>query len=231
VQRLAGAPRFDAGDLARLDRFRPHLARAALLASRWRLQRLRAMTEALELIGLPAAVLNGSGQVLAANALIEEMSTHVVWLPGDRLGLVDPAAADLLRKTLSVARIGAELGSRSFPAYGGDGGAPVVAHIIPISGAARDLFGGGLSVFVLGPLRGAPAPIVRALYDLTAAETEVAILLAQGLAPAQIAERRTVSIETVRNQIKALLQKTGADRLGSLIALFSKQVSPPEGAA
>jgi hypothetical protein len=38
-----------------------------------------------------------------------------------------------------------------------------------------------------------------------------------------------VSIDTARNQIKALLQKTGADRLGSLIALLAKQLSSPVG--
>jgi DNA-binding CsgD family transcriptional regulator len=231
VQRRAGAPPFEGSALERLDAFRPHLARAALLASRWRLERLRAMTEALELIGLPAVVLDGSGRALAANALIQEMNTHVVWLTGDRLGLVDRWAGDLLRQALSVVRAGASLGGRSFPAYGADGGAPVVAHVIPTSGGSRDLFAGGLALVVLGSLRGVQAPIVRALYDLTPAETEVAILLAQGLAPAQIAEQRTVSIDTVRNQIKALLQKTGADRLGGLIALLARQLSSPVGPA
>ena len=231
VQRRVGAPRFDAGDLARLDGFRPHFARAALLASRWRLERLRAMTEALELIGLPAAVLDGSGRALAANSLIQEKNTHVTWLPVDRLGLVDRVAADLLRQALSVVRLGVTPGGRSFPAHGAKGGAPVVAHVIPIFGDARDLFAGGLALLVLGSLHGAQAPVIRALYDLTPAETEVAVLLAQGLAPAQIAARRAVSIDTVRNQIKALLQKTGAGRLGGLIALLAQQLSPPAGAA
>jgi DNA-binding CsgD family transcriptional regulator len=230
MHRRTGAPRFDAGDLAQLDRFRPHLARAALLASRWRLERLRAMTEALELIGLPAAVLDGSGRALAANALIQEMGSHVIWLPGDRLSLIDRVAADLLRQALVAVRIAAAPGGRSFPAYASDGGGPVVVHLIPISGESRDLFAGGLGLIVLGALRGVQAPIIGALYDFTPAETEVAILLAEGLAPAQIASQRGVSLDTVRNQIKALLQKTGADRLGSLIALLAKQLSPPAGA-
>jgi len=231
VQRRTGAPRFDAGDVARLDGFRPHLARAALLASRWRLERLHAMTEALELIGLPAAVLDGSGRALAANALIQAMTTHVVWSPGDRLGLVDPAAAGRLRQGLSHIRGGASLGGRSFPARDRGAGQPLGAHLIPTAGGARDLFAGGLGLLALGPIRAAQATIVRVLYDLTAAETEVALLLAEGLAPAQIAARRGVTLDTVRNQIKALLHKTGADRLGGLIALLARQLSPPDGKA
>ena len=224
VQRLKGRPKFEPEALAALDAFRPHIARAVMLAARWRLERLRAMTEALELIGLPAAVLDGLGRALAANTLIEAMTTHVAWLPGDRLGLVDPVAAGMLRQALSSVRVGASPGGRSFPAYGADRTAPVVAHVIPTSGASRELFSGGLGLIVLGSLRGVEAPIVRALYDLTPAETAVAMLLAQGLAPTEIGARRGVSLETVRNQIKALLQKTGANRLGGLIALLARTV-------
>ena len=65
---------------------------------------------------------------------------------------------------------------------------------------------------------------LAALYQLTPAESGVAALLAEGLSPAKIAERRTVSLDTVRNQIKALLQKTGATRLGGLIALLARTV-------
>jgi DNA-binding CsgD family transcriptional regulator len=63
-----------------------------------------------------------------------------------------------------------------------------------------------------------------ALYGLTPAEGEVAVLLAEGLSPADIADRRAVSLDTVRNQIKALLQKTGAPRLGGLIAVLARTV-------
>jgi DNA-binding NarL/FixJ family response regulator len=51
----------------------------------------------------------------------------------------------------------------------------------------------------------------------------VATLLAQGLAPTQIAERRTVSIDTVRiRSRRCCKKKTGAKRLGGLIALLAK---------
>ena len=221
VQRLRGQPPFDQGAIDQLNVFRPHLARAAVLASRWRLEKLTAMTEALQLIGLPAAVLDGLGRVVAANRLIEGLATHVTWLARDHLTLKDRAAATTLRQALMAA------GGRSFPVNGVEGATPIVAHFIPTAGQSRDLFEGAFGLLVLGPLRGAEAPIVRTLYDLTPAETEVAVLLAQGLAPAEIAERRSIALNTVRNQIKGLFGKTNTNRLGGLIALLARTIGKP----
>lgn len=63
-QRRIGSPAFGADERAVLDGLRPHLARAGFLAARWRLERLEAKTEALEAIGLPAAVVDFTGRVL-----------------------------------------------------------------------------------------------------------------------------------------------------------------------
>ena len=71
LNRNAGKLPFNQQDIARLDTYRPYLACAGMLAARWRLERLRAAAEALAMIRLPAAVLDASGKVLAANSLIE----------------------------------------------------------------------------------------------------------------------------------------------------------------
>jgi DNA-binding NarL/FixJ family response regulator len=49
------------------------------------------------------------------------------------------------------------------------------------------------------------------LDALTAAEREVASLLAEGLTNEQIAARRGVATRTIANQVASLLRKTGAD--------------------
>jgi hypothetical protein len=53
-----------------LDALRPHLARSALMSARLQLERARAASETLALIGLPALVFDNQGKVLAANHLI-----------------------------------------------------------------------------------------------------------------------------------------------------------------
>lgn len=71
VMRRTGEKPFGASELQHLDRFRPHLARAALLAARWKMERLRAATDALALVGLPAAVLSADCRAIVANSLAQ----------------------------------------------------------------------------------------------------------------------------------------------------------------
>ena len=57
------------------------------------------------------------------------------------------------------------------------------------------------------------------LYDLTSAETAICELLVQGLSTEQIAESRSVKVETVRSQMKSLLHKTRTQSRIQLIRL------------
>ena len=58
-------------------------------------------------------------------------------------------------------------------------------------------------------------------FALTVAETEVAIALASGQAPALIAENRAVSVMTVRTQIKRILKKLNAATIPDLVRIIS----------
>lgn len=66
-------------------------------------------------------------------------------------------------------------------------------------------------VFVLGPQRsGWKEDLLSRRFGLTPAEAAVAVLLAQGLSTEDIAQARTSSIFTVRNQLKGITQKLSA---------------------
>jgi pimeloyl-ACP methyl ester carboxylesterase len=83
----------------------------------------------------------------------------------------------------------------------------------------------GQSLVLVEPLHGEWTPEMGALltkaFELTEAETEVAANLAEGLSPKEIADRRGVSVLTVRTQIKALLAKTGAAGQTDLVRLLA----------
>jgi DNA-binding CsgD family transcriptional regulator/PAS domain-containing protein len=67
----------------------------------------------------------------------------------------------------------------------------------------------------------APERLV-ARHGLTRSEAEVAIALAEGATPAEVAEARSVSLHTVRNQIKSAMWKCGVSRQTQLVALAAR---------
>lgn len=223
LHRQTGLPKFSTGDLARLDVYRPHLARAALLAVRWRLERLRAAAEALGLVGLPALVVDIGGRVLAANDLIQTTSPWIAWRPGDHIALVDTAANKLLQGALAELREPVSGSVRSIPIKATTGKGAAVVHVIPTIGQARDVFLGAFGIVVITPVA-ASSPhggnILRALFDLTPAEARVAQAIAEGTTLEQLAARHSVTVETVRAQAKAAFSKTGAHSQAQLAALL-----------
>ncbi len=64
--------------------------------------------------------------------------------------------------------------------------------------------------------------VLQTLYGLTSAETEVALLLAEGHPVEAIALRRAVSDSTVRSQIKSIFSKIGISRQIELAVLLGE---------
>jgi DNA-binding CsgD family transcriptional regulator len=66
-----------------------------------------------------------------------------------------------------------------------------------------------------------PDPLVlEGLFDLTTAEARVARAISVGQSVNTIAAENSVSLETVRSQLKSVMQKTGTHRQSELAALL-----------
>jgi len=83
---------------------------------------------------------------------------------------------------------------------------------------------GGVVVWIKDPARpGRPAnALLEEAFGLSGAESDVARALAGGLTVRRIAERRGVSVATVRSQIQSILQKTHLHRQADLIRLLTR---------
>lgn len=213
-----------------LDGLRPHLARAAMLGARLALERARTAAATLESLGLPAAVLGARGQLLAGNRLLDPMIPTVLQDSQARLRFVDQRADRLLQAGVDALWSHGQNGfPQSFP-VAGDGGKPAsVAHLLPVKGQARDVFGSMQAVLVIMPLAGAaiaPAALVQALFDFTPAEARVAIALGEGASIDAAAQRLGVSRETVRTHLRAIFAKTGVSKQSALVRLLAG-LSPP----
>jgi DNA-binding CsgD family transcriptional regulator len=231
VMRKERGPPFEPERLSKLDRLRPHLARAGLLANRWRLEQLRTAVEALNIVGLPAAVVGIGGRVAVANHLFESLTEHLVWLADGRFRFISAAASAALREHVARLNRPGSVGSGSFAVQGCEGAHPAVAHFVPVTGNARDLFGGSRALLVITPLglrTGVHVDLLQALFDLTPSEAKVAAHLLKGRSITEIANSRAVSVETVRAQVKSVLAKSGAARQAEFIAWFGgSQLNPP----
>jgi DNA-binding CsgD family transcriptional regulator len=210
--------------MLRLDQYRPHLAKAALLAHRLGLRVARAATEALETIGLPAAVLATGGRVLSANALLEGLTPRVNFLAFDRITLAAPGAAHLLAEAIRGLDRTTNSTVRSIALPATHGAPAQVLHVIPIRRAAGDIFTHATGLLVVTEVAAPTAPLremLTGLFDLTAAEVHVARAVATGASVEEIASSRGVSRETVRTQLKSVLAKTGTRRQTELALLLS----------
>lgn len=188
-------------------------------------------------VGDPAVfLLDETGRIVFANASADAMLQSGGQVASDRasrLVLRDEAADAALRRMSGPGRIAAVAV-----------GPPVVLRL-PGTGSALRLF--RLSEPNAAALRLPPMPPGRrpatvvvisdeqradetghsrlaADLGLTPAEAETALRLADGMSTSEIADLRGVSVHTVRNQIKAALQKTGTRRQSDLVALVVRLV-------
>jgi DNA-binding CsgD family transcriptional regulator len=217
-----------------LDRLRPHLARAALLSARLDLQRAQAMTQALAALGLPAAVLNGPGRLVASNDLFAPLVPGVVQDRTARLTLVDAAADKLFAEALALTRtnrIGPTSVS-SVPIPAQDDRPPMVVHVLPVSGAAGDVFALSRTIIVVTPVvpRDVPAAkVIQGLFDLTPGEAKIAALIGAGEQPREAAAQLGIAEETARSFLKRVFAKTGVRRQAELVALLGGASLPDGG--
>lgn len=216
---------FESQTIRKLDRLAPHIARASLLAARLGLARVKAMTESLQTLGLPSAVLRRSGRLIAANKLFEAIMPEVAQERTNRLHLTNQSADSLFGTALTNG--GAKSGSIPIPASFEQ--PAMIFHILPICGNANDLFFNASSLVIVTPIDRASVPsadVLEGLFDLTPAEARVARGIGETKTIEDLASALGVSRETIRSQLKAVLAKTGVVRQQELVALLAGKVVP-----
>jgi DNA-binding CsgD family transcriptional regulator len=216
--------------IAQLNLLKSHLSRSALMASRVGLNEARAAAETLGILGLPAAVLSPYHRFLAANEFMQRlMPTVVEERAAGQMHLADKSADQLFASALSDAlaaqsdiKIAAEQ-VFSVPIPAKDEQPAMVAHVIPVRRAARDVFSLAASIVVMTPVCPAQVPsatVVQGLFDLTAAEARIASRIAGGETISAIALGTDTSEGTIRSQLKSVFGKIGVSRQADLVGLL-----------
>lgn len=190
---------------------------------------------ALEAVAIPAFVCDETGRVRAQTPSAEAVlaKTRGLQLRQGRLSAMNSAGAQALSDAISLAasalgrgRLGPR--NRTVIVRSSEGDTqPLVLDVIALPDHQFEFtFAPRVLVLVRGESADAGgqrrAAILRSVYGMTAAETEIALQLFAGGSPEAIAEQRAVTVETVRTQIKSLLAKAGARRQVELVARLSQ---------
>ncbi len=207
-----------------LNRLRPHLTRAVMIAATLGATRAEKLQDVFETLQRPAAILSQSGQICAANAQFSERSGGLFQGGATRLTLLDRNADALLERTLSAPPRATAEATLSLVARDFESNEPRLLHLVPIAGAANDIFSPGKFMLLLtSDNRAALSPqTLMDLFSLTPAEARVAKGLAEGWSVEELSQRFGSTKGTLRTQVKRILAKTGTERQAQLVALLAR---------
>ena len=226
VMRRPDARPFDGSTLGLLDRLFPHLARLSrLLSEMERLPLASAASQAAaESLSTGVCVVDSLLQVVYANkaALSMIAVSGSLQIRSNMLAGSSLSVQGRLRNAVSLAT-GTPRQARSF-SPNPDDALPqrLQVRVLPLdekSELVRTPGGPFALVFIsrgTSPLR---ADELVQLFALTPSEGELVRLLSQGLSPTNCADRRGVSVATVRTQLKFVYAKTGVSSLPQLMSL------------
>ncbi|RTL65379.1 MAG: helix-turn-helix transcriptional regulator [Hyphomicrobiales bacterium] len=175
---------------------------------------LNSITGMLERIGCGWLVLDEAKRVLEWNAAAETI------LEARADSLDSPGVLTAALRSL-IAGVPAHFaaGSLSWIVIRNAGDRPV---IMTEEGVGTP--GGSIIVALLDrqPRTGPNPETLRKMFGLTGAETQLALRLASGDAPLEIAERSRLSRTTIRTQLASLFAKTETRRQAELVALLGR---------
>jgi DNA-binding CsgD family transcriptional regulator len=218
---------FEPREVRLLAALAPRLTETATLSKAVGRAALVGVSNALDLVGRPALVLDRLGCVLDANAGTDEIFDDEVFVRNRRLTVRDQRASVALDSLIQQMRTTPDAAPLVVSPIVVRRAAkpPLVIRVLPVDGPARTPFLGARALLVFADLqaRSGPQPAMLAqTFGLSPAESKLASLLATGTSIEQAAEELGLARATVRNQLQAIFAKTATHRQSELVALLSR---------
>jgi len=214
--------------------FLPHFAKVIELQRTFMLleSRYHAALEALDRLDLGVLITTGEGTLVLANRIGQEMLAERDALrTGPRGGVAGGTElASSIAAVVATAESHGDTAEKILSITRRSGRPPLLATISPFRESRAGLGPSlrGAIVFLIDPAnpRSITTRGMEMLFDLTDAESKVLDLLVSGSSTEEIAQKRLVSLNTVRSQIKSLLEKTRSSQRADLVRLAAA-VNPP----
>lgn len=231
--RRQGAPKFSGEDAGFIARLMPHVRRATAIA----------LKLGLPVGSPPTSIGSGLAAARIATFLIDKES-YVHWQNDAASALIeDTVGIDLSDGTLEIAdHVSAQkvyqatlnaLDRRLADTpptiiHITAASPPLEIEIVPASMPESSLVGAVSLALVMVRQLGLTSDIgdkLREMHGLTKAESELAVLMAEGIGIEEAAGRKSVSPHTVRTQLKSIFSKTGVTQQTALTALVWRFVN------
>jgi DNA-binding CsgD family transcriptional regulator len=225
-QRVTDEP-YERTELAKMNRLLTLLKPAVNLALKVGFSASRRMADSIGQPGREIILFSRSGRVLHAPPALEERFGDALYLRAGTLCAWNHDANERLSSAVKRATSTAPPGervARSFALPRKHGGLPLIGQVVPLAGAAHDVFMLARAALVisdpLAKLDSASAS-VREWFGLTASEARMALRIAAGEQLMDIAAAENITIETARSRLKLVLAKTRTHRQAELALLIS----------
>lgn len=206
-----------------LECLTPHLLRAARIQSRLFQAEAGAArgAAALQHLAAPVLILDEAAHILFSNRAAESLlrAGEALRQRGNRLILPSPAAQNAVEALIRGAVHQRHGGATTLHDAAGLPLHLLVAPLAP-DREANTPWERPLALVFIAHERCGDGPdgaLLKALFQLTPAESRVALALLKGQTPAEYAEAACLSIATVRSQLRAIYTKTGTRRQADLI--------------
>lgn len=222
--------------LALLDHVASHIQRAFTIHRMLEGQKLSMSyyRQILDQIGNSVFLLDKRGRIVDLNASAEALMREEppFFLDIDRgLNAFDQTANRALAQSIAAIAAGEPSELPNVIALPTSNGDALVATVVPFeTGEPSDnlmsQFGSRaipvalLTVVDPAKRRDPSAHVLKTIYGLTEAECRLVLALHQGETTAEFAQNRTVSIHTVRNQLKSVFAKTNTTKQSELVRLI-----------
>ncbi|WP_201863567.1 hypothetical protein [Microvirga soli] len=214
----------------RLNLLRPHLARSAFLLSNLGLRQARSTVSALQFMEIPAAVVTRNGRLLACNSAMESRLTQINIRAGDKIAFTDQTAQQGLSESLE--RITAGLfdqlrGPIALPAT--EQHEAAVAYLLPMRGAAQDLFSCETTLLLIQPARSENRlmDVVRTRFFIDAGEAQGWARLVAAAYP-RLAAALLSSTENIQAILDGMLGRTRSGQEARIASLLWRLSDDPE---
>ena len=212
--------------------FLPHVAKTVELTRPFMIlkSRFQAVMAALDRFHIGVFILSARGDVILRNREADRILDLKDGLSLDRSGQPLPsretersALRDAIVRAAATADAEGDRAETVLVLPRRSPGDPFLVEVAPLRGRGDELEPGfsGAMMFVIDPMRTDVVSTegMQALYNLTAAESEIGRMIVEGLGTGDVADARNTGRETVRTHVKRLLEKTGTKNRAQLVRL------------